>query len=42
MPPFYIFPGKGWNEELPEGAAQGSNGTVTESGGSNSSVSSVQ
>jgi hypothetical protein len=32
IPPFYIFPGKRWCDELLEGAAPGSHGGMTESG----------
>ncbi|XP_052778555.1 uncharacterized protein LOC128215995 [Mya arenaria] len=38
VPPYYVFPGKRWNENLMDGATPGSAGTMSDSGWSNSSV----
>ncbi|XP_053395668.1 jerky protein homolog-like [Mercenaria mercenaria] len=38
LPPYYVFPGMRWNQDLLTGASPGSVGTVTESGWSNSAV----
>lgn len=38
IPPFYVFPGKRWMDDLLQDASPGSKGTVTESGWSNSMV----
>lgn len=38
IPPFYVFPGKRWNDNLLEGATTGAAGTMSESGWSNSQV----
>ena len=38
IPPYYVFPGKRWMEELIEGACPGSTGTLSETGWSNSVV----
>lgn len=36
MPPYYLFPGKRWNDDLLKGAAPESSGKMTKSGWSNS------
>jgi len=38
LPPYFVFPGKRWNDQLLDGACPGASGTVTESGWSNSLV----
>ena len=38
IPPYYVFPGKRWNEELLNGAAYGADGEMSETGWSNSTV----
>ena len=38
LPPFYIFPGKRWNEDLMKDTSPGANGCMTDSGWSNSEV----
>ncbi|XP_053400532.1 jerky protein homolog-like [Mercenaria mercenaria] len=38
LPPYYVFPGMRWNQDLLTGASPVSAGTVTESGWSNSAV----
>ena len=38
IPPFYVFPGKRWVDELLSGAPAGSAGTMSDSGWSNSSI----
>ncbi|XP_052809384.1 uncharacterized protein LOC128237844 [Mya arenaria] len=38
VPPYYVFPGKRWNENLIDGATPGHAGTMSDSGRSNSSV----
>lgn len=38
LPPYYIFPGKRWNEDLMKDTSPGSAGCMTESGWSNSEV----
>ena len=38
IPPYFIFPGKRWNEELLKGTSPGTNGEMSESGWSNSTT----
>ncbi|KAJ8319719.1 hypothetical protein KUTeg_002730 [Tegillarca granosa] len=38
IPPYYIFPGKRWNDSFLDGTPAGSSGKCSESGWSNSSV----
>ncbi|XP_053408884.1 uncharacterized protein LOC128559893 [Mercenaria mercenaria] len=38
VPPFYVFPGKRWNEKFIEGAPQGADGAMSDSGWSNSEI----
>lgn len=38
VPPFYVFPGKRWSDQLLQGAPAGSAGTVSDKGWSNSEV----
>jgi hypothetical protein len=38
LPPYYVSPGKRWNNNLLAGSSPGSAGTVSDSGWSNSTV----
>lgn len=38
IPPFYVFPGKRWNDEFLNGAPAGSTGSMSETGWSNSGI----
>ena len=38
VPPYYVFPGKRWNDDFMEGAAVGSDGEMSTKGWSNSAV----
>ncbi|XP_046564293.1 uncharacterized protein LOC124273117 [Haliotis rubra] len=38
IPPYYVFPGKRWNDEFLEGAPSGSSGSMSVSGWSNTNI----
>ena len=38
LPPYYVFPGKRWQDDLMTGASPGATGTMSESGWSNTAV----